>query len=397
MAALEKAETRTGPRGSSQEGVDGGLGAGQRGGDVDGGGGQGAPGVGQDQGAAVPPGQGDGDVPLQRGQLLGDRRRRDVERLGHRGDAPAVAELAQDRELPCVHEGTLQRPLTKTSLFFIGTTPTVDACAPTGPGRATPPTSCSWASPWCGGAATWWPRTSRSSRPSSSSWRCGTRSPPSRWCWSCRRARTKITGGGRWASACCWGARRRRCSRWRRSGCPRTTATNAGLIISLTVIFTPLIDSVWQRRPMPAPFFAATVVGVVGVALLVSGGGFRAPGWGDGLMLAAAAVRAVHVSLIGRLTADRPYGSLTLTTIQAVVGAVVLSAVAAPAAGPGGDPACRSPPGPSSPTWRWPAPSSPSSPRPGRSGARPPAGRACSWAPNPSGPSPSGSGSAASA
>ncbi|GAA3555783.1 DMT family transporter [Microlunatus spumicola] len=113
-------------------------------------------------------------------------------------------------------------------------------------------------------------------------------------------------------------------------GVSGTTATNAGLIISLTVIMTPLLDGVWSRRPLPPPFFVATVVGVVGVGLLVSGGGFRVPAWGDGLMLAAAAVRALHVSLIGRLTAGRPYGSLTLTTVQAVVGAVLLSVIAAP-------------------------------------------------------------------
>jgi len=116
-------------------------------------------------------------------------------------------------------------------------------------------------------------------------------------------------------------------------GVSGTTATNAGLIISLTVVFTPLLDSVWRRTPMPAPFFAATALAVVGVALLVSGDGFRAPGWGDGLMLAAAAVRAAHVSLIGRLTAGRPSSSLALTTVQAIVGAVVLSAAVGPALG----------------------------------------------------------------
>lgn len=114
-------------------------------------------------------------------------------------------------------------------------------------------------------------------------------------------------------------------------GVSGTTATNAGLIISLTVVFTPLIDSVWRRRPMPAPFFVATSLAVVGVALLVSGSGFRAPGWGDGLMLAAAAVRAVHVTLIGRLTAGRSSSSLMITTVQSFVGALVTGVAAAPA------------------------------------------------------------------
>lgn len=146
----------------------------------------------------------------------------------------------------------------------------------------------------------------------------------------CRRARTTITGRRELGVGVLLGCTQAAVLTLETFGVSGTTATNAGLIISLTVIFTPLLDSVWQRRPLPAPFFAATVVGVVGVALLVSSEGFRLPGWGDGLMLAAAAVRAVHVSLIGRLTADRPYSSLMLTTIQAVVGTVVLSAAAAP-------------------------------------------------------------------
>jgi drug/metabolite transporter (DMT)-like permease len=146
----------------------------------------------------------------------------------------------------------------------------------------------------------------------------------------CRRARTKITGRREVVVGVLLGCTQAAVLTLETFGVSATTATSAGLIISLTVIFTPLLDSVWQRRPLPMPFFAATVVGVVGVALLVSSGGFRAPGWGDGLMLAAAAVRAVHVSLIGRLTADRSYSSLALTTIQAVVGTVVLSAAATP-------------------------------------------------------------------
>lgn len=112
-------------------------------------------------------------------------------------------------------------------------------------------------------------------------------------------------------------------------GVAATSATNAGLLISLTIVLTPMLDSVWSRTWLPAPFFVATVVAVLGVALLVSGHGFRTPTVGDVLVLAAAAVRALHVSLIGRLTRGRAESSLTLTTVQAVVGAVGLGAVAA--------------------------------------------------------------------
>ncbi|WP_197059426.1 DMT family transporter [Cryobacterium sp. MLB-32] len=67
-----------------------------------------------------------------------------------------------------------------------------------------------------------------------------------------------------------------------------TSATNAGLIISLTIILTPILESVARRRWLPRPFFIAAVLAVVGVALLVSGNGFHAPNVGDLLILAAA-------------------------------------------------------------------------------------------------------------
>ncbi len=107
------------------------------------------------------------------------------------------------------------------------------------------------------------------------------------------------------------------------AGVAQTQATNAGLIISLAVIFTPLVDSAAQRRWLPPGFFAAAVVSVVGVALLVSPQGFRVPNAGDLLMLAAAGVRAVHVTLLSALTRGKPYSSVTVTLIQSTVCAVL--------------------------------------------------------------------------
>ncbi|WP_219817047.1 DMT family transporter [Arthrobacter sp. GMC3] len=113
-------------------------------------------------------------------------------------------------------------------------------------------------------------------------------------------------------------------------GVARTSAGNAGLIIALTVIFTPLLDAVAARRWLPRSFFMAAAVCVVGVALLVSGDGFRAPNPGDLLMLAAAAVRAGHVTLLGAMTTNKPYSSITVTWLQSLVCAV-LAIVADPA------------------------------------------------------------------
>ncbi|MFC5928262.1 DMT family transporter [Cryobacterium melibiosiphilum] len=109
-----------------------------------------------------------------------------------------------------------------------------------------------------------------------------------------------------------------------------TSATNAGLIISLTIILTPVLESVAGRRWLPRPFFVAAVLAVVGVALLVSGNGFAQPNVGDLLILAAALVRALHVTMLGHLTRARSDSTITLTLLQALVGAVVFTALDVP-------------------------------------------------------------------
>ena len=113
------------------------------------------------------------------------------------------------------------------------------------------------------------------------------------------------------------------------AGVSITSATNAGLIISLTVVFTPILESVAARRWLPRSFFVAAVCAVVGVALLVSANGIRPPTPGDLLILAAALVRAAHVTATGRLV--RPAEStFTLVLIQMLVGSLVFSLLAAP-------------------------------------------------------------------
>ncbi|MFD3444498.1 DMT family transporter [Microbacteriaceae bacterium 4G12] len=99
-------------------------------------------------------------------------------------------------------------------------------------------------------------------------------------------------------------------------GIAHTSATNAGLIISLTIVFTPLLESAITRRRLPRWFLLACSVAVVGVALLASNGALRPPALGDLLILAAAIVRAVHVTTMHRLTARQPMDSLRLTTVQ---------------------------------------------------------------------------------
>lgn len=112
-------------------------------------------------------------------------------------------------------------------------------------------------------------------------------------------------------------------------GVAHTSAANAGLIISLTIVLTPLLDRSGHPGGLPPRFFLAAGVCVVAVALLMTGNGFHAPRSGDLLMLGAAVVRAAHVALVGRLTTGRAVRPLHLTTVQTVVGTALFLPLAA--------------------------------------------------------------------
>ncbi|MFE7169159.1 DMT family transporter [Streptomyces sp. NPDC057616] len=111
-------------------------------------------------------------------------------------------------------------------------------------------------------------------------------------------------------------------------GVAHTSAANAGLIISLTIVLTPLLD---RAHGGPPPlFFAAAGVCVLAVGLLMAGNGFHAPSLGDLLMLGAAVVRAAHLALVGRLTGGgRDIRPLHLTAVQTIVGTVLFLPAAA--------------------------------------------------------------------
>jgi drug/metabolite transporter (DMT)-like permease len=103
------------------------------------------------------------------------------------------------------------------------------------------------------------------------------------------------------------------------NGIKITSATNAGLIISLTIIFTPILESLWSRSWLPRMFFVAAVGAIVGVALLVSGNGFKQPNIGDALMLGAAILRAITTTAQGKLAEGRKISSFNVTVVQLAV------------------------------------------------------------------------------
>jgi drug/metabolite transporter (DMT)-like permease len=116
-----------------------------------------------------------------------------------------------------------------------------------------------------------------------------------------------------------------------------TSATNAGLIISLTMVFTPLAESRVRGVRLPGAFLAAAGLSVAGVALLTQGAGFTAPSGGDLLMLGAAVARTVHVLAMARMESVRGADALSLTTVQ-LGGAVAVFTVLVAVPGTGASP-----------------------------------------------------------
>ncbi|MFJ5721114.1 DMT family transporter [Streptomyces sp. NPDC093149] len=117
-------------------------------------------------------------------------------------------------------------------------------------------------------------------------------------------------------------------------GVVHTSATDAGLVISLTMIFTPLAEAAVTRVRPSRAFLGAAGLSVAGVALLTQGGGFTGPSAGDLLMLVAALARTVHVLLMARMKSVQGADSLSLTTVQ-LGSAVAVFAVLAAAPGTG--------------------------------------------------------------
>lgn len=120
-------------------------------------------------------------------------------------------------------------------------------------------------------------------------------------------------------------------------GVVHTSATNAGLIISLTMIFTPLAEAAVTRVRPPGAFLAAAALSVAGVVLLTQGGCFTSPSVGDLLMLVAALARTLHVLMMARIKSVQAADSLSLTTVQ-LGSAVAVFAVLAALPGTGESP-----------------------------------------------------------
>ena len=94
-------------------------------------------------------------------------------------------------------------------------------------------------------------------------------------------------------------------------GLEHTSASNAGFITGLMVVFTPVLGAIFLGQRLPAVAWAAALVSAAGLYLLSgAGGGLELRG--DGLVLLCAIAFAAHI-----LVTDRAVGERVLTTTWA--------------------------------------------------------------------------------
>ncbi|WP_432728935.1 DMT family transporter [Variovorax sp. W6] len=120
-------------------------------------------------------------------------------------------------------------------------------------------------------------------------------------------------------------------------GVSLTTASNAAFLISLCVALTPFVE--WWllgQRPARRVFWAAGLSALGAAMLSATSPAELSVGWGDGLMVIAAFLRAVMVCMTRRLAGHHAMPALTLTAVQSgmmALGAALLALVASPAGG----------------------------------------------------------------
>jgi drug/metabolite transporter (DMT)-like permease len=109
-------------------------------------------------------------------------------------------------------------------------------------------------------------------------------------------------------------------------GLERTSASNAGFITGLFVVFTPVLGAVVLRDRMTASAWGAAVVAALGLYLL-SGTSGQFSLRGDGLVLLCALAFSAHILATSRAVADHDVGAL-LAVQLGVCGVACLVAAA---------------------------------------------------------------------
>lgn len=98
-------------------------------------------------------------------------------------------------------------------------------------------------------------------------------------------------------------------------GVSLTLASNAALLISMCVVFTPFVEWIVLRARPSLVSFVAAGVSLLGAWLLTSGVSLSF-NLGDGLILLAALLRAFMVTYTNKLTQGKQIPALFLTSVQ---------------------------------------------------------------------------------
>ncbi|MDP9296334.1 MAG: DMT family transporter, partial [Actinomycetota bacterium] len=110
------------------------------------------------------------------------------------------------------------------------------------------------------------------------------------------------------------------------AGLERTTATNAGFITGLYIVFTPLLGLVLFKERVPRAAWIAVGLSVAGLALLsVTRFSDIHPRLGDLLVLAGALAWGGHLTALGRLSPGLPAVLLSLVQMGTAAGLHVLA------------------------------------------------------------------------
>ena len=106
-------------------------------------------------------------------------------------------------------------------------------------------------------------------------------------------------------------------------GVSQTSASNAAFLISLSVILTAFFEPLINRTKIPPSLLLLAVVSIVGVYCLTkTGKSTLSLNNGDYLILSAAVLRAVMVTVTKRLSEGKDITTSTLTAIQSFIVAI---------------------------------------------------------------------------
>jgi drug/metabolite transporter (DMT)-like permease len=106
------------------------------------------------------------------------------------------------------------------------------------------------------------------------------------------------------------------------AGIANTSASNAAFLISLCVVFTPIVEGITFRQFPGWGILVATGLSCIGAGLLALQDGYHF-NLGDWLMLAAAVLRACMVTATKKMTHGKPLDSAALTAVQLATVAIL--------------------------------------------------------------------------